>query len=239
MSDFTELLARTREEESRLPAGLTLTQETAEGLDLSDLEFHDAALRKCRFIHCDFSGAAFFGCRLENCDFSGCRLPGSFWRDCRLSGCKADGADFRRSRLKDTVLEQCLFRSVPFTGGRWDRLAVKECNFTEAILSELRLSKVTLEQTDLTRAELFRSGMNIGRDAMGTMANTLILAFAGASLNMLILFRVYDYPLIQIANTDAMAVEVIRGVAGSIGIVLTVPLVALLSSRLMGPQPKT
>ena len=92
---------------------------------------------------------------------------------------------------------------------------------------------------NLTRAELFRSGMNIGRDAMGTMANTLILAFAGASLNMLILFRVYDYPLIQIANTDAMAVEVIRGVAGSIGIVLTVPLVALLSSRFMGPQPKT
>ena len=92
---------------------------------------------------------------------------------------------------------------------------------------------------NLTRAELFRSGMNIGRDAMGTMANTLILAFAGASLNMLILFRVYDYPLIQIANTDAMAVEVIRGVAGSIGIVLTVPLVALLSSRLMGPKPKT
>ena len=92
---------------------------------------------------------------------------------------------------------------------------------------------------NLTRAELFRSGMNIGRDAMGTMANTLILAFAGASLNMLILFRVYDYPLIQIANTDAMAVEVIRGVAGSIGIVLTVPLVALLSSRFMGPKPKT
>ena len=92
---------------------------------------------------------------------------------------------------------------------------------------------------NLTRAELFRSGMNIGRDAMGTMANTLILAFVGASLNMLILFRVYDYPLIQIANTDAMAVEVIRGVAGSIGIVLTVPLVALLSSRFMGPKPKT
>lgn len=92
---------------------------------------------------------------------------------------------------------------------------------------------------NLTRAELFRSGMNIGRDAMGTMANTLILAFAGASLNMLILFRVYDYPLIQIANTDAMAIEVIRGVAGSIGIVLTVPLVALLSSQLMGPKPKT
>lgn len=90
----------------------------------------------------------------------------------------------------------------------------------------------------LPKAALFRSGMNIGRDAMGTMANTLILAFSGASLNMLLLFQVYDYPLIQIFNTDAMAMEVIRGVAGSIGIILTVPLVALLSAQIMGPAAK-
>ncbi|MBQ8264477.1 MAG: YibE/F family protein [Oscillospiraceae bacterium] len=80
---------------------------------------------------------------------------------------------------------------------------------------------------------LFRSGMNIGRDAMGTMANTLILAFAGSSLNMLILFKVFNYPLIQIINSDAMVIEIIQGVAGSIGIILTVPLVAFISSRLL------
>lgn len=88
----------------------------------------------------------------------------------------------------------------------------------------------------LPRAALFRSGMNIGRDAMGTMANTLILAFAGSSLNTLLLLQVYDYPFIQIFNTDAIAAELIRGVAGSIGIILTVPLVALLSARVMQPQ---
>ena len=88
----------------------------------------------------------------------------------------------------------------------------------------------------MPRKELFRSGMNIGRDAMGTMTNTLILAFSGTSVNMLLLFQVYDYPLIQIFNTDAMAMEVIRGIAGSIGIVLTVPLVAALSAWLMKPQ---
>lgn len=85
----------------------------------------------------------------------------------------------------------------------------------------------------LPRRELLRSGMNIGRDAMGTMANTLILAFAGASLNILILFQVYNYPLIQIINTDAILIELIRGLAGSIGIILTVPLVSLLSAWLM------
>ena len=88
----------------------------------------------------------------------------------------------------------------------------------------------------LPRAALFRSGMNIGRDAMGTMANTLILAFAGSSLNVLLLLQIYDYPFIQIFNTDAIATEMIRGVAGSIGIILTVPLVALLSAQLMKPS---
>ena len=97
-----------------------------------------------------------------------------------------------------------------------------------------------LRQVDpkLPRTALFRSGMNIGRDAMGTMANTLILAFAGSSLNTLLLCQVYDYPLIQIFNADAIAVEMIRGVAGSIGILLTVPLVALLAARFMGPEGK-
>ncbi len=82
----------------------------------------------------------------------------------------------------------------------------------------------------LTTIELFKSGMNIGRDAMGTMANTLILAFAGASLNTLMLFRIFDYPYLQIFNSDMIAIEIIQGVAGSIGIILTVPLVAYLSA---------
>jgi len=85
----------------------------------------------------------------------------------------------------------------------------------------------------LTPRDLFRSGMNIGRDAMGTMANTLILAFVGSSLNALILFRAYDYPSLQILNSDMMAIEIVQGVAGSIGIVLTVPLVAAVSAWLL------
>ena len=83
---------------------------------------------------------------------------------------------------------------------------------------------------ELSPLGLFRSGMNIGRDAMGTMANTLILAFAGASFNMLLLFQVYGYPLIQVINSDTMAIELIQSVAGSVGIILTVPLVSLISS---------
>jgi len=85
---------------------------------------------------------------------------------------------------------------------------------------------------------LFRSGMHIGRDAMGTMANTLILAFVGSSLNALILFRAYDYPTLQILNSDMIAIEIVQGVAGSIGIVLTVPLVAGVSAWLLTREKK-
>ena len=83
-----------------------------------------------------------------------------------------------------------------------------------------------------------RIDQTLTQDATGTMANTLILAFAGSSLNTLLLFQIFDYPMIQIFNADSIAIEIIRGVAGTIGIILTVPLVALLSAEIMGPKKK-
>ena len=84
----------------------------------------------------------------------------------------------------------------------------------------------------MSAMELFRSGMNIGRDAMGTMANTLILAFAGSSFTLLLLIYFYNIGFTQLINTDMVAREVIQGLAGSIGIVLTVPIVAFLSATI-------
>ncbi|OCN00196.1 hypothetical protein A7X67_17450 [Clostridium sp. W14A] len=88
--------------------------------------------------------------------------------------------------------------------------------------------------------KLFRSGLSIGRDAMGTMANTLILAFTGSSLNMLVLIGSYGIPFSQLISTDLIGVELLQSIAGCIGIILTVPLVALISSRvelLANPGP--
>lgn len=86
---------------------------------------------------------------------------------------------------------------------------------------------------ELTAKELFRSGMNIGRDAMGTMSNTLILAFVGSSLSTIIMIYSYQIPLTQLWSTDLVAREVIQGIAGSVGIIMTVPLVALFTSLIM------
>ncbi|WP_294351617.1 YibE/F family protein [uncultured Clostridium sp.] len=81
--------------------------------------------------------------------------------------------------------------------------------------------------------ELFISGMNIGKDAMGTMANTLILAFTGSSLNLLILIYSYGISFSQLINTDLIAIEILQGISGSLGIIFTVPIVAFISSKVV------
>ena len=74
--------------------------------------------------------------------------------------------------------------------------------------------------------ELFKSGMNVGRDVMGTMSNTLILAFAGSSLTVLIILLLYKLPYLRMINLDLLAVELVQGFAGSIGLILAVPITA-------------
>ena len=100
------------------------------------------------------------------------------------------------------------------------------------------MAELKQKRPDIGRKELFRSGMVIGRDTTGTMANTLVLAFAGSSLNMMILIRSYDVSFNQLMNTDFVAVELVRAVAGSLGIILTVPCVALITAWLLSRTPK-
>ena len=86
--------------------------------------------------------------------------------------------------------------------------------------------------SNISRNQLFRSGMNIGKDAMGTMVNTLILAFAGSSLNLMLVIYTNNIPFMQLWNTDLIAKEIIQGIGGSLGIVMTVPIVAIVSAYL-------
>lgn len=88
------------------------------------------------------------------------------------------------------------------------------------------------QSPELNRFQLFKSGMNIGRDMMGTMANTLIMAYVGGSLPLLMLFIAHNMPVYEIINQDGFAGEIIRSIAGSIGLILTIPLTALTASIL-------
>jgi uncharacterized membrane protein len=98
------------------------------------------------------------------------------------------------------------------------------------------MAELREKRPDIGFAELFRSGMVIGRDTTGTMANTLVLAFAGSSLNMMVLIFSYRVSFLQLMNTDFIAVEAVRAVAGSLGIMMTVPCVAVITAALLSKK---
>lgn len=81
--------------------------------------------------------------------------------------------------------------------------------------------------------ELVGSAMNVGRDVMGTMANTLILAYVGSTMPLLLLFMGNLTPWQTVINSDLVATEVVRALAGSIGLVATIPLTALTAGLLL------
>ena len=84
----------------------------------------------------------------------------------------------------------------------------------------------------LTFKELVRSGMNVGTDMIGTMTNTLILALAGGSLTTMILIFTASISEKQLVNLDVLGTELIQGLSGSIGIVITVPITVVVSAYL-------
>lgn len=88
----------------------------------------------------------------------------------------------------------------------------------------------------LSPRALFASGMNVGRDVMGTMANTLILAYAGGAIPLLLLFMAYQLPVVRLINLDLVATEVVRALTGSIGLVLAIPITAAAGSALTAAQ---
>lgn len=86
---------------------------------------------------------------------------------------------------------------------------------------------------DIDFRELTIGALNVGRDVMGTMANTLILAYVGAATPMLLLVMGYQIDWLKVINMDLIATEFVRGVAGSIGLVAAVPVTAVLAGYLM------
>ena len=95
------------------------------------------------------------------------------------------------------------------------------------------IDEIYKANNELTTKQLFDSGMNVGKDVMGTMTNTLILAYAGTSIPLLLLFMAYETSIIKIMNMDIIATEIVRSLSGSIGLILTIPITAIIASTLI------
>lgn len=98
-------------------------------------------------------------------------------------------------------------------------------------LSELK----TVDQ-ELRTGALWRSGMNIGRDMVGTMTNTLILAILGSSVILMLYIFSMNLPWNQFLSSSFLAIEIVSSVASAIGVILAVPLTTLCASLLYGKK---
>lgn len=86
---------------------------------------------------------------------------------------------------------------------------------------------------DMPASKLIASGLTVGRDHIAATVNTLLLAYAGASLPLLLLFAASEQSLTQVANSEAIAVEIVRTLCGSIGLIGAVPLTTALAASIL------
>ena len=86
------------------------------------------------------------------------------------------------------------------------------------------LYELRLKSPNIRPSELMKSGFAIGRDMMGTMANTLVLAYIGSSLTSVLLLVAYNAGIEQVINKEMIVAEILQALAGSLGMLLTLPL---------------
>ena len=99
--------------------------------------------------------------------------------------------------------------------------------------------EVVEKRPDLTWKEAFGSGLTVGRNAMGTMTTTLLFAYSGGYIALLMVFMAQGTPMDNILNYKYVAAELIHTVIGSFGLVTVAPFTALCSGILFTRRKKT
>lgn len=122
------------------------------------------------------------------------------------------------------------FRNLDFKGLLFSGIIIGALGAVMDVAMSISSSMAEIEQVHpkISNKELFKSGMNVGRDIMGSMSNTLILAYVGSSIQVLLLFYSFNVSSYAVINMDHMASEIIRAMAGSIGLVFAIPITAMI-----------
>jgi uncharacterized membrane protein len=109
------------------------------------------------------------------------------------------------------------------------------------VLDDVTVSQVSIvaalrrANPGLSRRFLYREATHVGRDHVAATVNTLVLAYAGASLPLLLFFVQGDQPIGRLLTSEVIAVEVVRMLVGSIGLVASVPITTALAAAVLGP----
>lgn len=85
----------------------------------------------------------------------------------------------------------------------------------------------------ITKSDILKSGMNIGKDILGTMTNTLLFAYIGSFMTLIIYFNELHYSIGDILNAKVFCAEVFQSLCGGIGIILIIPITAFITSEIL------
>lgn len=96
--------------------------------------------------------------------------------------------------------------------------------------------EIKAKKQEITQKELIKSGFNVGRDVIGTMTTTLLLAYSGGYLTLLMLFQIRDSSFTRIVNMKIISAEIMRTLIGSIGLIIVAPITAIIAGVLMGKK---
>jgi len=145
----------------------------------------------------------------------------------RLSGFASEEVGFLKLGATETINVRGLLLAGIIIGalGVLDDVTISQA----AVVDQLGKAK-----EKMGAKELYRRAMAVGRDHIASMVNTLVLAYTGAALPLLLLFVNNPHPFVEVINYEIVAEEVIRTLVGSIGLVLAVPLTTLLAIKLKG-----
>lgn len=145
------------------------------------------------------------------------------------------------TRLTGFASEESVYLNLA-TSGRLDFLALLVGGIiigVIGVIDDVAITQASVVEelhhanTSISRLDLYRKALKVGKDHMGAVINTLILAYTGASLPLVLLLYTSTAPLMELINREAIAIEIVRSIVGSIGLLAAVPLTTLIAVMMM------
>lgn len=144
----------------------------------------------------------------------------------RLTGLASEEAGFIQAfKGNDIKMTDLLLAGIMIsTLGVLDDITISQASVVD---------QLTKTNSKLSTNQLFMKAMSVGRDHIGSLVNTLVLVYAGASLPLFLLFADQHIAVSAVVNFELIATEIVKTIVSSFGLVLSVPIATLLSARLL------
>jgi uncharacterized membrane protein len=158
-------------------------------------------------------------------------LLGWFFTEfCQLSGLASDGASGAKALVPD----------IDLTGLRVAGMVIGALGVLDdvTVTQAAAVWELSAAKPSASRRELVSAGLRIGRTHVASVVNTLVLAYAGAALPVLLIFAIQDLPGRAVLSTESVAMEIVRGLVGSLGIIAAVPLTTALAAMAVADRSR-